>query len=79
MKVDVYSSPACPHCQTLKEFLSRKGIPYQDHDVSSDPLAYVSVFTQILKPKYFKVRCSFLPDIYLAIGTNAQSRLPFLL
>jgi glutaredoxin 3 len=22
----------------LKEFLSRKGIPYQDHDVSSDPL-----------------------------------------
>ena len=38
MKVDVYSSPACPHCQTLKEFLSHKGIPYQDHDVSSDPL-----------------------------------------
>ena len=23
----------------MKEFLSRKGIPYQDHDVSSDPLA----------------------------------------
>jgi S1-C subfamily serine protease len=23
----------------LKEFLSRKGIPYQDHDVSADPLA----------------------------------------
>jgi len=23
----------------LKEFLSHKGIPYQDHDVSSDPLA----------------------------------------
>ena len=22
----------------MKEFLSRKGIPYQDHDVSSDPL-----------------------------------------
>ena len=39
MKVDIYSSPAWPHCQTLKEFLSRKGIPYQDHDVSSDPLA----------------------------------------
>ena len=38
MKVDVYSSPACPHCQTLKEFLSHKGISYQDHDVSSDPL-----------------------------------------
>ena len=39
MKVDVYSSPTCPHCHTLKEFLSLKGIPYQDHDVSADPSA----------------------------------------
>ena len=39
MKVDVYSNPTCPHCHTLKEFLSLKDIPYQDHDVSADLLA----------------------------------------
>jgi glutaredoxin 3 len=39
MKVDVYSSPTCPHCHSLKEFLSLKDIPYQDHDVSADPSA----------------------------------------
>ncbi len=39
MKVDVYFSPTSPECQTLKEFLSRHEIPYQDHDVSADPLA----------------------------------------
>jgi len=78
MKFDVYSSLPDP-LSDVERVSSRKGIPYQDHDVSSDPLAYVSVFTQILKPKYFKVRCSLLPDVYLAIGTNAQSRLPFLL
>ena len=39
MKVDVYSSPTCPHCHALKEFLSLKGIRYQDHDASVDPLA----------------------------------------
>jgi len=39
MKVDVYSSPTSPDCNTLKDFLSRKDIPYQDHDVSADPVA----------------------------------------
>jgi len=39
MKVDVYSSPTSPECQTLKEFLSSKDIPYRDHDVNADPLA----------------------------------------
>ena len=39
MKVDVYSSPSCSYCVRLKELLSSKGISYQDHDVSLDPLA----------------------------------------
>jgi glutaredoxin 3 len=39
MKVDVYSSLTSPECRTLKEFLSRQEIPYQDHDVNVDPLA----------------------------------------
>jgi S1-C subfamily serine protease len=39
MKVDVYSSPTSLDCDMLKDFLSHKGIPYQDHDVNADPLA----------------------------------------
>ena len=39
MKVDVYSNQTCPYCRVLKEFLSNKGIPYQDHDVATDTIA----------------------------------------
>lgn len=36
MTIKVYSTPTCPYCVTLKEFLKEKGFPYQDIDVSQD-------------------------------------------
>jgi glutaredoxin-like YruB-family protein len=37
--VKVYSTPACPYCFTLKEFLKEKGIDFEDIDVSKDEVA----------------------------------------
>ncbi len=36
MTIKVYSTPTCPYCVTLKEFLKEKGFPFQDIDVSQD-------------------------------------------
>jgi len=35
-KVKVYSTPTCPYCVTLKEFLKSKEIDFEDIDVSKD-------------------------------------------
>jgi len=34
--VKVYSTPTCPHCKRVKQFLEEKGISYQEIDVASD-------------------------------------------
>lgn len=34
-----YTNPACPHCQRLKAYLSKRGIEYTDHDVTQDDAA----------------------------------------
>jgi len=36
IKVKVYSTPTCPYCVTLKEFLKDNGIDFEDIDVSQD-------------------------------------------
>jgi len=38
-KVRVFSTPMCPYCQALKEFLKEKGIEFEDIDVSKDERA----------------------------------------
>ena len=35
-RVVVYSTPTCPHCNTLKQHLKRNQIPFRDVDVSKD-------------------------------------------
>jgi len=37
--VKVYTTPACPYCYTLKEFLKEKGIEFEEIDVSKDEKA----------------------------------------
>lgn len=37
-KVIVYSTPTCPHCISLKEFLKEKSIDFENIDVSSDTI-----------------------------------------
>lgn len=34
--VKVYSTPGCPYCFTLKEFLKEKGIEFEDINVLED-------------------------------------------
>ncbi|UCG35742.1 MAG: thioredoxin family protein [Candidatus Omnitrophota bacterium] len=39
MEVKVYSTPSCPYCKMVKDYLSSKGIDYQSLDVSQDKTA----------------------------------------
>lgn len=39
MEIEIYSTPTCPYCKKAKEYLSSKGISYQDIDVSSNKAA----------------------------------------
>ncbi|MBI4186722.1 MAG: glutathione S-transferase N-terminal domain-containing protein [Chloroflexi bacterium] len=35
-KVVVYSTPTCPYCKRAKDYLTRKGIAYQEFNVAED-------------------------------------------
>ncbi len=35
-KIKVYSTPTCPYCHLLKEFLTQKKIEFDDIDVAAD-------------------------------------------
>jgi len=39
MIIKVYSTPTCPYCVTLKEFLKQKGFQFEDIDVSQNQQA----------------------------------------
>ena len=39
MIIKVYSTPTCPYCVTLKEFLKQKGFQFEDIDVSQNQSA----------------------------------------
>ena len=36
MTIIVYSTPSCPYCQLVKEFLYNHNIPFEDVDVSQN-------------------------------------------
>jgi alkyl hydroperoxide reductase subunit F len=36
-RVRIFSTPTCSYCKQAKEFLSSKGISFEDIDVSSNP------------------------------------------
>lgn len=36
MKVKVYSTPTCPYCEALKNFLEEHNILFEDIDISAD-------------------------------------------
>ncbi|MFN4244545.1 MAG: glutaredoxin domain-containing protein [Brevinematia bacterium] len=36
MDVKVYSTPSCPYCNMLKNYLRSRGISFVDYDVSRD-------------------------------------------
>ena len=38
-KVKVYSSNTCPHCVTAKNYLTEKGVEFEERNVQTDPEA----------------------------------------
>lgn len=32
----VYSTPTCPHCNTVKTYLKERGVEFEEYDVSAD-------------------------------------------
>ena len=36
--VTMYSTPTCHFCQMTKEFLTEKGVPFTNYDVSTDAM-----------------------------------------
>ena len=38
-EVKVYSTPTCPWCKRVKQFLDDNGIKYKDFNVAEDPAA----------------------------------------
>lgn len=39
MNIAVYTTPTCPYCRQVKEFLSRRGLKFTEYDVSQDKAA----------------------------------------
>lgn len=39
MKVKVYSTPVCPYCVMVKDFLRQHGVEFDNIDVSKDSVA----------------------------------------
>lgn len=37
--IKIYSTPSCPYCKLAKDYLTSKGVSYEDIDVSSNPAA----------------------------------------
>ena len=35
-KIKVYTTPTCPYCEMLKDFLKEKGVEFEDIDVSKN-------------------------------------------
>lgn len=36
-KIEIYTRPGCPFCVRAKSLLDRKGVSYEEHDVSREP------------------------------------------
>ncbi|MFA5271646.1 MAG: Uxx-star family glutaredoxin-like (seleno)protein [Candidatus Omnitrophota bacterium] len=39
MEIKIYSTPTCPYCKLVKQYLSSKGQTYEDIDVSQNKTA----------------------------------------
>lgn len=44
MEVKVYSTPSCPYCNMVKNYLRSKGIKFVDYDVSRDERKAMEMF-----------------------------------
>ena len=48
-KIVIYTTPTWPHCHRAKEYLSNKGLAYEEHDVAADRNAAKEMIAKILE------------------------------
>lgn len=36
-RVEIYTTPTCPYCRAAKSLLTKKGVHYEETDVSGEP------------------------------------------
>ena len=66
-KAVIYSTPTWPYCKQAKEYLSQKGISYQEHDVSADRNAAKEM---VEKSKQMAVPVIIIDEKDMVIGFN---------
>lgn len=57
-KVVVYTSNTWPHCHTAKEYLSQKGINFEERNINEDPNAR----KELIQRKIMGVPAIFVDD-----------------
>jgi len=57
-KVVIFTSNTCPHCHTAKEYLSQKGVDFQERNINEDPNAR----KELMKKKIMGVPAIFVED-----------------
>ena len=66
-KVVIYSTPTWPFCKRAKEYLSQKGISYEEHDVAADRDAAKEM---IEKSKQMAVPVIIIDEKDIVVGFN---------
>ena len=74
-KAVIYSTPTWPFCKRAKEYLSQKGIAYEEHDVAADRDAAKEM---IEKSKQMAVPVIIIDNKEIVVGFN-QAKLDELL
>ncbi len=57
-KVVVFTSNTCPHCHTVKEYLSEKNVEFEERNVQTEPAAR----KELVKRKIMGVPAIFVDD-----------------
>ena len=73
MNIKVYSTPTCPYCKMAKEYLSSKGIAYEDIDISMNSTLTVNPGQTV----YFDLGTGFSVFGYLTAAGNNTSAITF--
>ena len=66
MEVKVYSTPSCPWCVRVKDYLDGLGVPYVGIDISGDRAAAMEL---VKKTKQLGVPVTFIGDKFV-VGFN---------
>ena len=64
-KVVIYSTPTCPYCKRVKQYLPQKGISYVEHNVAEDKKAAQEMMR---KTKQMSVPVIVIDDDEIVVG-----------